>query len=89
MPRSIDIIARNEMVEKAKAGDKCVFTGQNNDVDGCSHHTGGCTHNARFSSWVDRLQCRGCTSKTCPVRRETIEIQRHYFQNESLFFERI
>lgn len=27
MPRSIDIIVRNEMVEKAKAGDKCVFTG--------------------------------------------------------------
>ena len=27
MPRSMDIIVRNEMVEKAKAGDKCVFTG--------------------------------------------------------------
>lgn len=27
MPRSIDIIVRNEMVERAKAGDKCVFTG--------------------------------------------------------------
>jgi DNA replication licensing factor MCM6 len=27
MPRSIDVIVRNEMVEKAKAGDQCVFTG--------------------------------------------------------------
>ncbi|KAL3942777.1 MAG: hypothetical protein SGBAC_003089 [Bacillariaceae sp.] len=27
MPRSMDIILRNEMVEKAKAGDKCVFVG--------------------------------------------------------------
>jgi DNA replication licensing factor MCM6 len=27
MPRSMDIIVRNEMVERAKAGDKCVFTG--------------------------------------------------------------
>jgi DNA replication licensing factor MCM6 len=27
MPRSIDVIVRNEMVERAKAGDKCVFTG--------------------------------------------------------------
>mmetsp|Transcript_23453 Transcript_23453/g.34611 ORF Transcript_23453/g.34611 Transcript_23453/m.34611 type:complete len:967 (-) Transcript_23453:82-2982(-) len=27
MPRSIDVIVRNEMVERAKAGDACVFTG--------------------------------------------------------------
>ncbi|EGG06941.1 uncharacterized protein MELLADRAFT_86241 [Melampsora larici-populina 98AG31] len=27
MPRSLDVILRGEMVEKAKAGDKCVFTG--------------------------------------------------------------
>jgi DNA replication licensing factor MCM6 len=27
MPRSIDVILRHEVVEKAKAGDKCVFTG--------------------------------------------------------------
>jgi DNA replication licensing factor MCM6 len=27
MPRSIDVILRNEMVERCKAGDKCVFTG--------------------------------------------------------------
>jgi len=27
MPRSIDVIVRNEMVERAKAGDQCVFTG--------------------------------------------------------------
>jgi len=27
MPRSMDIILRNEMVENAKAGDKCVFVG--------------------------------------------------------------
>ena len=27
MPRSLDLILRNEMVEMAKAGDKCVFTG--------------------------------------------------------------
>lgn len=27
MPRSLDIILRGEVVEKAKAGDKCVFTG--------------------------------------------------------------
>lgn len=27
MPRSMDIIVRNEMVERAKAGDKCVFIG--------------------------------------------------------------
>jgi DNA replication licensing factor MCM6 len=27
MPRSIDVIVRNEMVERAKAGDDCVFTG--------------------------------------------------------------
>ena len=27
MPRSINVIMRNEMVERAKAGDKCVFTG--------------------------------------------------------------
>ncbi|KAJ7594179.1 MCM2/3/5 family-domain-containing protein [Mycena floridula] len=27
MPRSLDVILRSEMVEKAKAGDKCVFTG--------------------------------------------------------------
>lgn len=27
MPRSIDLIVRHEMVERAKAGDQCVFTG--------------------------------------------------------------
>lgn len=27
MPRSLDVILRGELVEKAKAGDKCVFTG--------------------------------------------------------------
>ena len=27
MPRSLDVILRGEMVERAKAGDKCVFTG--------------------------------------------------------------
>lgn len=27
MPRSLDVILRNEMVERAKAGDKCVFCG--------------------------------------------------------------
>lgn len=27
MPRSIDVVVRNEMVERAKAGDQCVFTG--------------------------------------------------------------
>ncbi|KAF8969320.1 mis5 protein [Flammula alnicola] len=27
MPRSLDVILRSEMVERAKAGDKCVFTG--------------------------------------------------------------
>ncbi|KAI8971867.1 MCM2/3/5 family-domain-containing protein [Mycotypha africana] len=27
MPRTIDVIVRNEMVERAKAGDKCIFTG--------------------------------------------------------------
>ena len=27
MPRSMDVIVRNEMVERAKAGDACVFTG--------------------------------------------------------------
>lgn len=27
MPRSLDVILRNELVERAKAGDKCVFTG--------------------------------------------------------------
>ena len=27
MPRSMDIILRNEMVDRAKPGDKCSFTG--------------------------------------------------------------
>lgn len=27
MPRSLDVILRGEVVERAKAGDKCVFTG--------------------------------------------------------------
>lgn len=27
MPRSLDVILRSEMVERAKAGDKCVFSG--------------------------------------------------------------
>jgi len=27
MPRSLDVILRSEIVEKAKAGDKCVFVG--------------------------------------------------------------
>ena len=27
MPRSMDVILRNEMVERCKAGDKCIFTG--------------------------------------------------------------
>ncbi|EIE90035.1 hypothetical protein RO3G_14746 [Rhizopus delemar RA 99-880] len=27
MPRSLDVIVRNEMVERAKAGDKCIFIG--------------------------------------------------------------
>jgi DNA replication licensing factor MCM6 len=27
LPRSLDVILRNELVEQAKAGDKCVFTG--------------------------------------------------------------
>lgn len=27
MPRSLDVILRGEMVERAKAGDKCTFTG--------------------------------------------------------------
>jgi DNA replication licensing factor MCM6 len=27
MPRSLDVILRAEVVEKAKAGDKCIFTG--------------------------------------------------------------
>jgi len=28
MPRSIDIILRNEIVDKVKPGDKCLFNGQ-------------------------------------------------------------
>lgn len=27
MPRSLDVVLRSELVERAKAGDKCVFTG--------------------------------------------------------------
>lgn len=27
MPRSLDVILRSEQVERAKAGDKCIFTG--------------------------------------------------------------
>ena len=27
MPRSVDIVLRNEIVDKAKPGDKCVFVG--------------------------------------------------------------
>ena len=27
MPRSLDVILRSELVERAKAGDKCIFTG--------------------------------------------------------------
>lgn len=27
MPRSIDVILRNEIVDAAKPGDKCIFTG--------------------------------------------------------------
>ena len=27
MPRSMDVILRNEMVDRAKPGDKCMFTG--------------------------------------------------------------
>jgi DNA replication licensing factor MCM6 len=27
MPRSLDVIVRGELVERAKAGDRCVFTG--------------------------------------------------------------
>ena len=27
MPRSLDAVLRGELVERAKAGDKCVFTG--------------------------------------------------------------
>jgi len=27
MPRTVDVVLRNDIVEKAKAGDKCVFTG--------------------------------------------------------------
>ena len=27
MPRSLDVVLRGELVERAKAGDKCVFTG--------------------------------------------------------------
>lgn len=27
MPRSIDVVVRNEIVDKAKPGDKCIFTG--------------------------------------------------------------
>ena len=27
MPRTLDVILRGELVERAKAGDKCVFTG--------------------------------------------------------------
>jgi len=27
MPRSLDVILRNEIVDRAKPGDKCVFTG--------------------------------------------------------------
>jgi DNA replication licensing factor MCM6 len=27
MPRSLDVILRSELVERAKAGDKCVFSG--------------------------------------------------------------
>lgn len=27
MPRSIDVVLRNEMVEKARPGDRCVFSG--------------------------------------------------------------
>ena len=27
MPRTIDVVVRNEMADRAKPGDKCVFTG--------------------------------------------------------------
>ena len=27
MPRSMDIVVRHEMVDRAKAGDKCIFSG--------------------------------------------------------------
>lgn len=96
--RLIDLMKRTSRNEDDETDDVEVSTGESeksatiSSVQGgaiyCCSHSGACTDNARFSSWVDHLES-GCTSKTCRVRRETIEIQRHHFQNEFLFCERI
>ena len=74
--------------------DKSITGNCDDDDDDDDSSTGhqnigkGRTSNARFSKWLDHLEC-GCLSGNCIVRRETIEIQRHHFQNQFLFCERI
>lgn len=59
-----------------------------NDDDHAHDSSQGGTTNARFSSWVQHLEC-GCKSDSCRVRRETTLIQPYHFQNEFLYCERI
>lgn len=67
---------------------EAIPTRTDSDGDCGCDHSGGYTDNVRFSQWVQHLEC-GCRSDTCRVRRETIQIQRHHFQNQFLFCERL
>ncbi|GMH69726.1 hypothetical protein TrRE_jg11685, partial [Triparma retinervis] len=76
MPRSIDVIVRGEVVEKAKAGDKCIFTGIMAvvpDAGGLSRAgeaaqtSRGALNNSEGVRGLKALGVRELTYKTCFV----------------------
>mmetsp|Transcript_18745 Transcript_18745/g.39007 ORF Transcript_18745/g.39007 Transcript_18745/m.39007 type:complete len:896 (+) Transcript_18745:69-2756(+) len=76
MPRSVDVIVRGEVVEKAKAGDKCIFTGFMAvvpDSGGLSRAgeaaqtSRGALNNAEGVRGLKALGVRELTYKTCFV----------------------
>ena len=92
MPRCIDVVCRNDIVERAKAGDKVVFTGTivvvpdtnglasvgESTVSGRSGTSRGSEHEGFHG--LKRLGCKEMTYKVCPS---------HHYAAVYLFISRI
>lgn len=77
----------DDNISTSPDSDNEIGTQDNRDNHGGSS-TGGRTYNARFSEWLDHLEC-SCQSDSYTVWRDTVVVQKHHFQNQFLFCQRI